>query len=476
MFPIVQQYRFLLFSTLIFMIACTGLTENTDTIRSQPSRSATITTLTESPSTTIPSTPSKIATMPSITATVAPAITPSEAPLPTPTVVSPSLSTTTPLQIVNLPDFLNPDVNQVSSMVIVGYKNSNWSGVTALPENSAFSLDLFGQFYGPSSQSEELSRYISAAQPTLSPDGNFITLPGTYLFDTVNENLGSGSWLINTKNSEGQQILSQAVYGSWSPDSTQISFVLEGDLYKLNIANPSNPELLFTGKNLSPLFAHWSPDGEYIVVMERGLDTRDLRHWLVSSDGESAREISNLPVGLYHLTPDLLSWSFDSQYLLIQHQGAIIDVVNDQILDFPADGFVTWIPESHQLVANSSQGLFIRTVAGDPIVRVSNEPVTSFKVSDNSQKIAYSIRSGTDSESIYIFDLATQERTLINHVVLSRHQSIRTMFWNPENNVLIFDDFDSQTPIWFISTDPSSEAQVLTENGTLVGLYNFQNP
>ena len=466
-FKNIIKYLILLFCLFIFPSCQSGETLLIETLPS-PQRTTSVPT----------ATPTLIApevTRPSPT-TSTQVITSTSVVSPVPTETSTPLATK--LWATNLPSFLDAtqfDSDQPSKAVIlVAYKNADAWGLAAIPNNFAFASDTFDRFYGPTVSLQNLSKHIDTFSPVQSPNKRLLLLPGDGGLADSDGDAGTGLWLIDLLNENGERILPQASAPSWSPDGTQIAYVSDDSLYLLAVDDNYSSEPIFSRDNLSILFAHWSPNGKFIATLSSNPDARKLEHWLVPTTGGEPIQISNLPVGLYELSPDMLSWSFDSRYLLIQHQGKIYDVENDRLIDFPSNGMSVWIPESHNLLVNNIDGLSIVTIGGETLWNISSDFASAFAVSDTTKRLAFSVPAESGNENIFIADLNAFEVNLINEFTLPVKSQIRVLQWGPNGEELFIDDFEAHTPIWFVSIEKVNNKPIqLTERGVLVGIYSL---
>jgi Tol biopolymer transport system component len=129
--------------------------------------------------------------------------------------------------------------------------------------------------------------------PSLSPDGTRI------IYQVVDQAGSSHLWMLGVAGGSPERVTDGADEhaGSWSPDGAWYVFWRKepdgaNTLQKVKTTGRATPETLLAGARQSPVLPIWAPDGDWILVADRGMK-------LVSPDGKTTRElgIENAPCG-----------------------------------------------------------------------------------------------------------------------------------------------------------------------------------
>lgn len=116
--------------------------------------------------------------------------------------------------------------------------------------------------------------------PDISPDGQSVLFRGA-----------SG---IHKFSSSGEEVLASGLDPSWSPDGSQIAYLVGDDVYTMN-ADGSNQQQITSSENTNEVESPaWSPDGERIIFRcDRGFGNGANQICVVNSDGTDLAVLTN---------------------------------------------------------------------------------------------------------------------------------------------------------------------------------------
>jgi hypothetical protein len=368
-------------------------------------------------------------------------------------------------------------VPQSSLILYSATEDAAWVFKT-LPSTRPFDDPVFADFYGAVvPNADDIALYFLAFRPQLSPSGRFLLLPGIGGYPNPTEGSGAGLWLVDIEENGLRQLLPQAKAATWSPDSEEIAYIEGNTLYMLAIEEGAAPVPLFSHPELQLLSARWSPDGRWIAVVttatglpeESDSPTLTDTFWLVSTGSESPIILAEREGFAIGGQSEWLSWSADSQYLLVRGQNEVLDLAGKQILP-PLPGAAYWIPGQSMLLVNGREGLRVMTVTGQEVAFISSEFASTWAVSRDGTHLAYSQQVQDDEVAIFIFDLTEQMNQQVGVLPL-RYLSL--MRWSDDDAYLIMDDMEANSPIWIMESIPNSEAEILLDRGVLIEVIDF---
>ncbi len=372
--------------------------------------------------------------------------------------VEPDIMVTRTVSPIKAPPEMTPES--------VGFSNEpiDYWTLKILSDRWDIEQPIFDRFYGEARQSEDIAHYFLNFRPQISPNGRYILMPGIGGYTNPNGDLGTGLWLADLQGGRIRQLLPQAKIATWSPQSDQITYV-EGDtVYILSIDQGAKAIPLFTHPNLNWLYARWSPDGEWIAVVSKLDGSTVATLWLipVHGNGKAPQELINFEHSLIEHVADEITWSYDSQLLLIRDE--IFDLEGEKLSnEFP--GQVNWFPNQLLLLINGDNGLQIATVDGEVSATLGNAFSSAWAFSHNGQQLAYSQVTNNEQVDVFIFDMETQINQLIGSVPVNYLNLIR---WGNGDQYLIMDDGLDETPIWRIDSKPGSLPEEISNNGVLI--------
>ena len=377
-----------------------------------------------------------------------------------PAEISPPPASTTPFN-------LKIDDTLILSAVV---QNENWL-LKAYPYSDAFSGELFDTFYGPEVQMENVRRYTQFNfGPQLSPNGRYLLLPGVGGYGGL-EHGGSntGLWLLNLQTDALRQLLPQAKVATWSPHGDQIAYVDGETLYTLDVALGAEPVARFTHPDLWELYARWSPDGNLIATMSTVNFPEPIdAYWLVDVISGQADELAIRPsFAIEHVAAEM-SWSPTGRYLLVRNELFAWD--GQPLPTELQGGLAHWLPaaealqsgEGEKLLLNGRSGFSIVTVDGEEIIRIAGDFVSTWAFSHNGRFLAY--RDPLSETDLIIFNLETYESVRLNPSSVN----VQSIQWSGNDDYLLLDDGRRTSPIWALSIEPDSQAQIVVERGTLI--------
>ena len=354
-------------------------------------------------------------------------------------------------------------------------------GLQAAPLVTSFDNPVFAAIYGNLGTGENYPGYFINFRPRQSPDGRYVLIPGIGGYNPP-EVPGTGLWLADLQEETVRQLLPTVPIAVWSPHSDAIAYLVDNTIYVRNLDGNETPNALFTHDELAAPFLAWSPDGQWLAVItahqgdvdpKTNYPTLTQTLWLIASETGTERELVSRPFMAIEHANNELSWTSDSQHLLLQDQ--VINLAGEQVTIgsvLSANG-VQPLSAQSAMVANRAEGLQLFTPDGMLITAITTTPVTTWAVSPDGQRLAYALDSSTTTAlGIGIFDLITQQ--LVTTLALPDGiDQVRILRWNATGDLLYFDDWGYNSPIWAAPAASTNEAAmvesaVVVEDGLLV--------
>jgi dipeptidyl aminopeptidase/acylaminoacyl peptidase len=143
------------------------------------------------------------------------------------------------------------------------------------------------------------SPYIVDVAPRWSPDGRWIAYWATCGYGR--HVCGAGTWLIKPDGSPALRIFDSQTEVRWSPDGTELASRLPSDAapyYDVYVSGPggsNDRKLTATGEDAGPLA--WSPDGTQILYVVEPISLAEptvllpSQTWLMNADGSGQRQL-----------------------------------------------------------------------------------------------------------------------------------------------------------------------------------------
>lgn len=350
--------------------------------------------------------------------------------------------------------------------------SDNFHAFRMQPKPSFLDDELFSTFYGKSEYADDMELFFLNFRPQLSPNGRYILVPGLASYPEYGVE-GTGTWLIDLGASTTRQLLPDGVIATWNPTSDAITYVDGDTLYKLSIAGGSIPTPLFQDAHLSPLYAKWSPDGQWIATLTsedpESKDSEEPKYaatyWLVPTDGRPARKLAVREAFAIEYISGDMSWSADGQYLLVR--GEVFDLQGNFLSpDYP--GRVAWLPNDVHLLLNSREGLRIITIAGEEVARISDTYANHWAFSHDGKRLAYTQSAEGEPTTIAVYDLERGESQLIAPAPAT------LLRWSADDSRLIVGVFqDSRYEIWALEPKSNATTERLLENAELIEVASY---
>lgn len=416
-----------------------------------------------------PASPVPVSPMPTSTATATPMPTAARAttaPQPTPTLTPVDGTLVLYTQIVALQT--SPDPADLWE------RHYAFRTLPALP---FLDREVFDALYGKSDNMGDIGNFFFDFRPHVSPDGRYILVPGLVAWPQYDVE-GTGTWLIDLEAGSARQLSPDGVIATWSPAGDAITYVKDGVLYTLGIAEGATPNPLLQNENLWPLYAKWSPDGRTIATLISDnpdpIDYTDPQFfaavWLVPANGEPARQLPLMEVFGVEYVSEQMSWSPDGQYLLVHN--VIYDMEGNLISPDYRSG-VHWLPNDTRLLAHGD-GLRIMTIAGEELALISDQPVTEWAFSHDGLSLAYAQGSTRERASVVVYDIEEgTNRTIAPH-------SAWPIRWSADDHFLILGTIggepSARPQIKMVSVDPGGEERLLIDYAELIEAVPYAPP
>ena len=351
----------------------------------------------------------------------------------------------------------------------------------------------------------------------VSPNGDFVAYIAEQDTNDVFELYvaavdGSGAVKVNGElvNEGTVKTSSQSV--QWAPDSSALAYLADettNNITELYTVAPDgsenikvNLQLVRSGAGNGGVFNYaWSPDSTQIAYVADG-DTNDVKEvYLVDRDGANGRKINNNVGSPPNKFLDDIRWSPDGRYVsarvfdLDEPKVSIgintMDILttpatNARInLDIPLNGGVfeyAWSPDSSRIayladlfVNNDFEDLYSvrpdgndhvqlnpRLVQSQPLVQSGN--VVRFEWSPNGSFIAYRASQDTnDVNELYTVSPDGSENTKVNGALIPDGAVDNTFVWSPDSAHIAYradQDTNNVTEIYVSSPDGISNVKV----------------
>ncbi len=326
----------------------------------------------------------------------------------------------------------------------------------------------FDLLYGKAANARDgLGMLFDDYRPRLSPDGRYLLLPGIGSSpDGIVQS--TGLWLIDLVDGAARELLPDTQLATWNPAGDAITYVAGDTLYTLSVAEGATPQPLFQHSSLWPLYAHWSPDGRWIVTVTGvqhepiGPEHTDLTltYWLVPTNGEPARELTvREDLAMEYATGEM-SWSPDGQYLMMRNE--VFDLEGNQVSPERSGG-IHWLPNDSVLLKNTSEGLRITTIAGEELAHVSDTFADEWVFSHDGRRLAYTTSGEDGSRNLAVYDLERGESQIVGPY------SGEPLRWSADDSHLLMSVLrDGRVQIVAVSVESNGEERVIVEDGYLI--------
>ena len=398
-------------------------------------------------------------------ATTAPATETPPAPTPTP----PPEATATPAPSPTLPPRVANTLLLYTTAAADASGQAFWAFRT-LPPLPQLDPAVFDTLYGPRDSLNDFSMFFADRRPQLSPDGQTLLVPGLTSYPEYGV-VGTGTWLIDLATGAARQLLPDGVSATFSPAGDAITYVEGATLYTLSTAVGATPQPLFEDPNLWPLYAKWSPDGQWIATMSGVQDeaTGDLTftYWLVPAIGGPAREFASRMSLVAEFSATQVSWSADGEYLLAHN--LVYDLAGNQLLPEEMGG-LTWLPGQSRLLQNG-ETLRILSVTGEEVASVPDSTfTTSFAWSRDGRHLAFGLPRTDEGIAIAIFDLEENVTQVAGVIPGALH--INELQWSGDDTTLLVEadhgEGEGRYAIWTLPAAPNSPAERLLADAVLI--------
>ncbi len=364
---------------------------------------ATVATASATPAApTVAASPSPTPTATRPTATPAPVIT--ATPVPTPDIIG--LDGTLVLYAVLTA--IRPNVDP----------NTYWDphyGFKTWPPLPFVDPAVFDPIYGKRQNMSDIQMFFFDRRAHASPDGRYILVPGLHSYPEYDV-AGTGTWLLDLAAEEARLLLPDGVVATWSPASDAITYVDGGVLYTLSVAPGAAPQPLLADDKLWSIYAKWSPAGDVIAVFSVTPPAEtvpyDPRYFadlmLVPVAGGPPRRLNTLEVFGMEYVSAQIAWSPDGQYLLAMNR--VYDLAGT-LVSPEYDGGVKWLPGNEGLLVRCGETFDIITIAGETVANIDDRCGHEWAAAHDGRRLAYVYGqpfAGTGGVAVY--DLASGER------------------------------------------------------------------
>jgi len=330
---------------------------------------------------------------------------------------------------------------------------------------------VFDVFYGERERMNPIGLFFYNFRPHLSPDGRYVLLPGLTSYPDYGVE-GTGTWLLDLEAGAARQLLPDGEIATWSPAGDAITYVDGDTLYTLSVAEGAEPKPIFQHDNLWSLYAHWSPDGQWIAAVSSvqhepaGAERSDvtLTYWLVPAAGGPARELTVQEDFAMEYATYEMSWSPDGQYLLMRNE--VFDLDGNQVSPERSGG-LDWLPNDTRLLMNDRDGVRIVTIAGEKVARISDTFADEWEFSHDGRRLAYTQGEG-DAQVTAVYDLERGE----SEVVYSGSGS--PLRWSADDSQLLMGDYrDGRYRVIAVRAAPGGEVRTILENAELAEVVPY---
>lgn len=333
--------------------------------------------------------------------------------------------------------------------------------------------DIFDALYGKREGMADFSMFFDEFRPKLSPNGRYVLVPGLSDYPEYGFLGGTGTWLIDLQAGEARQLLPDGVVATWSPSSDAITYVADDTLYTLSIAEGAEPQPLFQGEGL--WWAYWSPDGRSIATISspnpEPNDPDDPRFaaaiLIVPVNGDPIRQLAVQEILGAEYSSSQMAWSPDGQYLLVLNK--VYDLEGN-LLSPDYSGGASWLPTEARLLINGGEGLEIVTIAGDEVAHISDTFAGEWAFSHDGRRLAYTQDEG-GAPVTAVYDLERGE----SQVVYSG--SGWPLRWSADDGHLLMGVHrDDRSQIIAVPTEPGGAEQVVVESAELIEVIPYPVP
>jgi WD40 repeat protein len=328
----------------------------------------------------------------------------------------------------------------------------------------------------PGSVGEQVWLTFAASPPQVSPDGQWLILYN-----------GRGNWqLLDLAQGvvkdvgQGQPRLSP----TWAPDSQSFAYLADNQLCIYQLESEAN-SCLFSGENL--LGVSWSPNGQEVAVAQADFTSACCvgEIWIIHTADGSANMISTYSSPPEATTNQLFEWTAEGDSLLVEGDTSFLYSSIDETIMALQETAVDISPDG-QLVLY--QGGYVASLDGTIDYPLPINPVCpAFKVgihhwdwSPAGDRLAYLSSCSSDeavSNWLYVLDAQTGEIIWQKEITgIEAQYPLEFLYWSPDGEYLFLDEpdeiYDSHplSPIWRIKSDGTGTAEIVVEEGFLIGV------
>jgi len=424
---------------------------------------------------------SPVATSPTVSPTATTTATPTR-PTPTPA----PLITTTPLPTPVLVGLDNTLVLYTALTAIRPNidPNTYWDphyGFKTWPPLAFVDPAVFDPIYGQRvNMGDDIQMFFFDRRAHASPDGRYILVPGLHSYPEYDV-AGTGTWLLDLVAGEARMLLPDGVVATWSPASDAITYVDGGVLYTLSVAPGTAPQPLLADDKLWSIYAKWSPAGDVIAVLSVTPPAEtvpyDPRYFadlmLVPVDGAPPRRLNTLEYFGMEYVSEQIAWSPDGQYLLAMNR--VYDLAGT-LVSPEYDGAVDWLPGGNRLLLSGRNGIDVITIAGEVLAHVDDRYSHTWALSHDGRRLAYVYGQWPDGRpGVAVYDLESDERW---EVYAGGGSPIR---WSADDSRIILGTYQVQNGerpqiITLSATPGGAEPQLLLDYAQLIEVVARPSP
>lgn len=332
---------------------------------------------------------------------------------------------------------------------------------------------IFDALYGKREGMEDFSMFFDEFRAKPSPDGRYVLVPGLSDYPEYGFLGGTGTWLLDLQAGEARQLLPDGVVATWSPSSDAITYVADDTLYTLSVAQGAEPQPLFQGEGL--WWAYWSPDGRSIATListhPEPTEPYDPKYavtlLLVPVNGDPVRQLAVQEVFGMEYSSSQMAWSPDGQYLLVLNK--VYDLEGN-LLSPDYSGGASWLPNDARLLINGGEGLRIVTIAGDEVAHISDTFAGEWAFSHDGRRLAYT-QGERNAQVTAVYDLERDE----SQIVYSG--SGWPLRWSADDGQLLMGVHrDDRSQIIAVRAEPGGAEQVVVESAELIEVVPYPVP